>query len=119
MAEDVALQDDIRKATGGPPTVKHRRIRSIALQRFGRLYVKERVVNIENYRVKPKKCSWWRCQCICGNIAIVSKDALVSGNTRSCGCLRSDSARTRDVSFPNAVKRKPRDVECRYQGASA
>lgn len=29
------------------------------------------------------------CQCECGNIVKVLRDSLVSGNTKSCGCLKS------------------------------
>jgi hypothetical protein len=31
----------------------------------------------------------WRCRCDCGNEKIVSGSVLLSGDTRSCGCLRS------------------------------
>ena len=33
----------------------------------------------------------WKCQCDCGNMCEVSSNALVSGNTMSCGCLRKTS----------------------------
>lgn len=31
----------------------------------------------------------WKCQCHCGNIVNVEASSLVSGNTSSCGCLKS------------------------------
>jgi hypothetical protein len=31
----------------------------------------------------------WRCSCRCGREALVSTSALLRGNTKSCGCLRS------------------------------
>lgn len=31
----------------------------------------------------------WRCRCRCGNEHVTSRASLISGNTRSCGCLRS------------------------------
>ena len=40
--------------------------------------------------------SYWDCLCECGcnNMNItVREDHLLSGNTRSCGCLRSANAR--------------------------
>lgn len=30
----------------------------------------------------------WECTCICGKIKNVSRNSLVTGNTRSCGCTR-------------------------------
>lgn len=33
----------------------------------------------------------WKCQCDCGTICEISSNALVSGNTNSCGCLRNSS----------------------------
>ena len=31
----------------------------------------------------------WRCQCVCGRINNVRSDGLISGKSRSCGCLRA------------------------------
>lgn len=28
----------------------------------------------------------WKCRCVCGNITIVNRGALIAGNTKSCGC---------------------------------
>lgn len=30
--------------------------------------------------------SYWNCQCECGKITIVRRDALIDGKTKSCGC---------------------------------
>lgn len=32
----------------------------------------------------------WKCLCECGNITFVDSNSLKSGNTKSCGCHRSD-----------------------------
>ena len=32
--------------------------------------------------------SMWRCKCDCGNEKIISKEAVVEGKTKSCGCLK-------------------------------
>lgn len=44
------------------------------------------------YRVeKDKYGKWlWLCQCDCGQRSIVLGKRLVSGHTRSCGCLQRD-----------------------------
>ena len=34
-------------------------------------------------------CIVWKCQCDCGNITYVSTNDLRTGNTKSCGCLKS------------------------------
>lgn len=38
----------------------------------------------------------WRCICDCGAESLVPAYSLTSGNTRSCGCLRSDIVRQRN-----------------------
>lgn len=35
----------------------------------------------------------WVCECSCGAQVVVTANNLKSGNVRSCGCLRQDSAR--------------------------
>jgi hypothetical protein len=50
-------------------------------QRFGKLVVLE-VAFKDKYKIYQ-----WKCICDCGNETIVSRDALKSGKTRSCGCL--------------------------------
>ena len=48
--------------------------------KFGRLVVKGKAI-------RKKSRQRFRCLCDCGNRTVVRKDSLVSGNTRSCGCL--------------------------------
>lgn len=47
-------------------------------KRFGKLLVIDWIPN-----------KGWLCQCDCGNTTIVKARNLTSGNTQSCGCLRS------------------------------
>lgn len=57
-------------------------------QRFGRLLVAERA---ENTRTKGgTSIVMWKCICDCGNNAIVNARALVSDNTKSCGCYKKE-----------------------------
>lgn len=44
-------------------------------------------------RVYKKKATRWLCKCVCGKEAFVSYRALVSGNTKSCGCMHKGGAR--------------------------
>lgn len=60
------------------------RIKNLVGQVFGRLTVlgyagKDRLHN-----------AIWHCSCACGNHLDVNRRSLVSGNTRSCGCLRTE-----------------------------
>lgn len=36
----------------------------------------------------------WDCKCSCGNEVSVSINSLVTGNTKSCGCYRSEKLKT-------------------------
>ncbi|MFA5434162.1 MAG: hypothetical protein WC319_15060 [Candidatus Paceibacterota bacterium] len=52
-------------------------------KKFGKLVVVERSENSVSNEVM------WKCACDCGNITTVRGQDLRSGNTISCGCLRS------------------------------
>ena len=39
----------------------------------------------------------WICRCDCGEYTAAFSSSLVTGNTRSCGCLRSDLTAARNV----------------------
>lgn len=51
-------------------------------QRYGRLVVDHHVGH-----------SKWLCKCDCGNETVVHRKHLVSGATRSCGCLHDEASR--------------------------
>lgn len=53
--------------------------------RFGRLLVLEEAGKNRHGKIL------WKTICDCGNIKIVSSDNLLSGSTKSCGCLKRDS----------------------------
>lgn len=54
-------------------------------ERYGRLVVKEEAERRYHYV----------CECDCGNTAIVSKYHLAAGTSKSCGCLREETAARR------------------------
>jgi len=64
------------------------RIKNILNMRFGRLVVKE-MKRSEKYGIL------WKCLCDCGNIVFVLRYSLISGNTKSCGCLSIEQSRKR------------------------
>ena len=53
-------------------------------KRFGRLTVIERADNSDKGRVR------WKCRCDCGNNSVVRSSDLLSGATKSCGCLTKE-----------------------------
>lgn len=60
------------------------RVKNISGQRFGRLVA----VSPTEKRVSGSVV--WKCQCDCGNETEASYNSLVSGNVRSCGCLKNE-----------------------------
>ena len=64
------------------------RVIDLTGQRFGRLLVLHRVKN-----VRPARACW-HCRCDCGNEINTLSWSLRSGETRSCGCLLREIARS-------------------------
>ena len=58
--------------------------KDITGQQFGRL------IAIEPTEQKSQQNIIWKCQCQCGNITYVPLASLMSGNTKSCGCLHKE-----------------------------
>ena len=52
-------------------------------QRFGQL------IAIKPMEERKNGSIMWECQCDCGNTTFVRSNSLLSGNTKSCGCLRA------------------------------
>ncbi len=59
--------------------------------KFGRLTVMEKI------GANARGSMLWKCRCDCGNEVITETRCLRSGNTKSCGCLKSDSVRERTI----------------------
>ena len=57
---------------------------------FGQLTVAEAVEPV----ISPGgvRLSCWLCRCTCGGTVVVRATHLLSGNTRSCGCLHREAA---------------------------
>ena len=60
--------------------------RDLTGKTFGKLTV------IERAQPNKQKRTRWHCECECGNAVVVSDWNLVSGLTKSCGCLRRETA---------------------------
>lgn len=50
------------------------------------------VLNLDEIKTKQNKQAYWICKCDCGNLKSISRKAMKSGNTSSCGCLRRKTA---------------------------
>jgi hypothetical protein len=61
---------------------------------FGKLTVTDRAEG---------RITRWCCSCACGNSTTLSTTALVSGNTRSCGCLHGEVLRAKRVDLTGQV----------------
>jgi hypothetical protein len=61
-------------------------------QRFGRLTA----VKQSGYSPNGKERKW-ECRCDCGKIVYVTLGSLRSGNSKSCGCLKSESVSKRNL----------------------
>ena len=78
------------------------RIVDISGKRFGRLVAIEYAGKITS-EISPTTISLWKCKCDCGNQITVRYPALISGNTRSCGCLLDESRKINNVNKRRSV----------------
>lgn len=60
---------------------------------FGRLFV----IKLDGIR-SANGVRKWICRCDCGNIKSIRQDALLSGTTKSCGCIQVEYASIKTVS---------------------
>lgn len=63
------------------------RSNNISNQRFGNLIAIQRIGSNHN------RHSLWKCKCDCGNDIIVTYGHLINGDTKSCGCIKSQGER--------------------------
>jgi len=77
-------------------------------RRFGRLVALKRNDTVSK---TGKSISSWDCLCDCGNRKIILQYSLVSGNTKSCGCLSKEKAKEHcsKLNFVEDVEKYIRD----------
>ena len=63
------------------------RIHDLSGQKFGRWKA------LEFSHINKNRQHCWVCLCDCGTVRPVSRNALVLGRSKSCGCFRDDRAR--------------------------
>lgn len=80
----VSRVDHIGKTKSCQECSQSHRFIDISGRRFGRLVALERVGR--TLAPNGTRQSMWKCRCDCGNETVVKYIALISGNTKSCGC---------------------------------
>jgi hypothetical protein len=79
------------KRAGGqiaPPRPRRAVLSAEPGQRFGKLAVSGPVITRE---VGSKRRKAVQCTCDCGKVAVVDLERLLYGNTKSCGCLKTEA----------------------------
>ena len=79
------LRHGHKKSCGCLKRVSH--AKDITGQRFGMLTVMKRAGTNKHRK------ALWKCKCDCGRTTVVSSVDLVTGNTKSCGCLGKNFAK--------------------------
>lgn len=62
------------------------KLKNLIGKRYGRLLVIEKADSLNGH-------TRWLCKCDCGKECVVHKSSLLSGNTRSCGCYKTENAK--------------------------
>ena len=64
-----------------------------AIDLTGRKLGKLTVLSKDNNYIAPcgKIITQWKCKCDCGNEVVVTRNNLINGNSKSCGCSRRDN----------------------------
>lgn len=76
----------------------------------GRVFGRLTVIKFDH---KKNKVRYWMCKCQCGNTHIVSTSNLTGEITRSCGCLKKDYNKSRNITIKDkgSKKKKIRQAE--------
>lgn len=83
------------------------KIKDITGQTFGKLTVLEIIPRYKNHE------AYCKCICECGTEVMVRKTALVTGNTKSCGCISSPSLLGQRFGRLTVVEEVPSDTRQR------
>ena len=73
--------------------------------KFGRLTPIE-YDHMEIRGVNNSRFHFYKCICDCGNEAVVNKTYLLTGDTKSCGCLYIEKAKTMNKRYRNSGHKK-------------
>lgn len=61
-------------------------------------------------KTRVKRCKGWLCECTCGTVRSVKQATLLSGNSRSCGCLLKDKQRLKKETSGKSEQARTRKI---------
>jgi hypothetical protein len=75
-------------------------------QKYGRLTVRNRRLYVaKQFIVREPKVVWWVCQCDCGNYVTQRGYNLLSGQVKSCGCMKRGRPKNTNLEARYTMKR--------------
>jgi hypothetical protein len=83
------IRNDLLKNNSNKSCGCNNKIESLVRRRFGKLIVLSRDKNNKFNQIT------WKCKCDCGNELTVVGDNLKNNRTKSCGCFRSEFAKSK------------------------
>lgn len=94
--------------------------------KIGILTVGDLVSNVKSHplydQTPPSYLAQWRlyeCYCECGNVKLISENALQKGEIKSCGCVRLKKRQEAWEKRQQARDKKNKKSEIKYQLATA
>ena len=66
-------------------------MRKLANDLTGKKFGKLEVIGVHD---TGSRKTYYVCQCDCGNVKVVRSDSLISGATKSCGCIKKEQGKT-------------------------
>lgn len=66
----------------------------------GKIFGKLEVLGQAKITNKKDKNTQWFCRCECGNLCVKSRNSLVTGHVKSCGCL---ARQTKNIRYDNRI----------------
>lgn len=60
---------------------------------LGKKFTRLTVTDFSHKDERSRK--WWKCICDCGNVTVLHTGNLNSGNTKSCGCLATETRKAK------------------------
>jgi hypothetical protein len=86
--------------------IKETRTKNLIGNKFGRLLV----IELDDNQKDDLEYVHWKCKCECGNVASIRSASLISGNTKSCGCLINEMKKENHPRWKREISSKEREL---------